>query len=82
MLGIMVRISGRGRKAERTGGVQGATIGDNVFLAPRVCIYTAGHPIDAGVRRRQLEYGKKAVIGNDVCVGGNTVIKAHHRGGY
>ena len=50
------------------------TIGDNVFLAPRVCIYTAGHPIDAGVRRRQLEYGKKVVIGNDVWVGGNTVI--------
>ena len=44
------------------------TIGDNVFLAP-VCIYTAGHPIDAGVRRRQLEYGKKVVIGND-AVGG------------
>ena len=50
------------------------TIGDNVFLAPRVCIYTAGHPIDAGVRRRQLEYGKKVVIGNDVWVGGHTVI--------
>ena len=50
------------------------TIGDNVFLAPRVCIYTAGHPIDAGVRRRQLEFGKKVVIGNDVWVGGNTVI--------
>ena len=50
------------------------TIGDNVFLAPRVCIFTAGHPIDAGVRRRQLEYGKKVVIGNDVWVGGNTVI--------
>lgn len=27
------------------------TIGDNVFLAPRVCIYTAGHPIDAGDRK-------------------------------
>ena len=50
------------------------TIGDNVFLTPRVCIYTSGHPIDAGVRRRQLEYGKKVVIGNDVWVGGNTVI--------
>ena len=50
------------------------TIGDNVFLAPRVCIFTAGHPIDAGVRRRQLEYGKKVVIGNDVWGGGNTVI--------
>ena len=32
-------------------------IGDNVFLAPRVCIYTAGHPTDSEVRNMQLEYG-------------------------
>lgn len=50
------------------------TIGNNVFFGPRVCIYTAGHPIDAQIRNRQLEYGKKIMIGNDVWVGGNTVI--------
>ena len=49
-------------------------IGNNVFLAPRVSIYTAGHPIDKDVRNTQLEYGKKVVIGNDVWIGGNTVI--------
>lgn len=49
-------------------------IGDNVFLGPRVCIYTAGHPIDAVVRNMQLEYGKKITIGNSVWIGGNTVI--------
>ena len=49
------------------------TIGDNVFFGPRVSIYTAGHPIDAGVRNSQLEYGKEVKIGNDVWVGGNTV---------
>ena len=48
------------------------TIGDNVFLAPRVCIYTAGHPIDAGVRRRQLEYGKK--VGDNVIIGSGSVV--------
>ena len=48
--------------------------GDNVFLAPRVCIYTAGHPIDAGVRNTQLEFGKKVKIGNSVWIGGNTVV--------
>lgn len=49
-------------------------IGDNVFFAPRVSIYTAGHPIDADIRNTQLEYGKPVRIGNNVWVGGNTVI--------
>lgn len=50
------------------------TIGDHVFLAPRVCIYTAAHPIDAGARNSGLEYGKPVTIGSSVWVGGNTVI--------
>jgi len=49
-------------------------IGNNVFLGPRVCIYTAGHPIDEQVRDMQLEYGKPVRIGNSVWIGGNTVI--------
>lgn len=49
-------------------------IGNNVFFGPRVCLYTAGHPIDAEIRNKQLEYGKRIKIGNDVWVGGNTVI--------
>ncbi len=49
-------------------------IGDNVFFAPRVSVYTAGHPIDKDVRNKMLEYGYKVKIGNDVWVGGNTVI--------
>lgn len=49
-------------------------IGNNVFFAPRVCVYTAGHPIDKDVRNSMLEYGYKVKIGNDVWVGGNTVI--------
>lgn len=50
------------------------SIGDNVFFGPRVSIYTASHPIDAAVRSTQLEFGKEVNIGNDVWVGGNTVI--------
>lgn len=50
------------------------TIGNNVFFAPRVNIYTAGHPIDAEVRNQQMEFGKKVSIGNDVWIGGNTII--------
>nr|WP_122012413.1 sugar O-acetyltransferase [Maliibacterium massiliense] len=50
------------------------TIGDNVFFGPRVCVYTAAHPIDAAVRATQLEYGKPVTIGSDVWIGGNSVI--------
>lgn len=49
-------------------------IGDNVFFAPRVHVFTAAHPIDAMVRNTNLEFGKPVKIGNDVWVGGNTVI--------
>ena len=50
------------------------TIGNNVFIAPRVSLYTAGHPIDKDVRNERLEYGKEIVIGDDVWIGGNVVI--------
>lgn len=49
-------------------------IGENVLFAPRVCVFTAAHPIDADVRNDQLEYGKKIKIGDNVWIGGNTVI--------
>lgn len=49
-------------------------IGDNVLFAPRVCVYTAGHPLDAGIRNSGMEFGKKVVIGNNVWIGGSTVI--------
>ena len=54
--------------------VNRVTIGYNVKFGPRVCVYTAGHPIDAGVRRSLLEFGKPVAIGDDVWVGGNAVI--------
>lgn len=50
------------------------TIGNNVFLGPRVGIYTATHPIDAAVRNSLIESGLPISIGDDVWVGGNTVI--------
>lgn len=49
-------------------------IGSNVLFGPRVCVFTAGHPIDAGVRNEGLEFGKAVTIGDSVWVGGNTVI--------
>lgn len=49
-------------------------IGDNVFIAPRVSIFTATHPIDAVIRNMELEVAKGVKIGNDVWIGGNVVI--------
>lgn len=45
-----------------------------MLLAPRACIFTATHPIDAAVRNSGSEYGKPVRIGNSVWIGGNTVI--------
>ncbi len=50
------------------------TIGDYVFLAPGVHIYTATHPLDAEKRNSGEEYGKPVAIGNSVWIGGRAVI--------
>lgn len=49
-------------------------IGDNCLLAPNVSIYTAGHPIYPSTRNSGYEYGKEVTIGDNVWIGGNTVI--------
>lgn len=49
-------------------------IGNNVMFAPRVNIFTAGHPIDAEVRNTKLEFGTTVTIGDNVWVGGNVTI--------
>jgi maltose O-acetyltransferase len=54
--------------------VSKVTIGNNVLFGPRVSVFTAGHPIDATVRNTSLEYGKPITIGNNVWIGGNTII--------
>lgn len=49
-------------------------IGDNCKLAPNVAIYTAGHPIHPESRNSLYEYGIGVTIGDNVWIGGNTVI--------
>ncbi len=49
-------------------------IGDNCQFAPNVSIYTAGHPIYPSTRNSGFEYGKEVVIGDNVWIGGNSVI--------
>ena len=49
-------------------------IGDNVFLAPGVHIYTDAHPLEAEIRNSLLEYGKPVTIGNSVWLGGGVIV--------
>lgn len=49
-------------------------IGDNCQFAPNVSIYTAGHPIHPVSRNSLYEYGISVTIGDNVWIGGNTVI--------
>jgi len=50
------------------------TIGNNVFIAPNVGIYTAGHPLDPERRNAGLEYALPITIGNNVWIGGGVSI--------
>ena len=48
-------------------------IGDFTLFGPAVQIYTAKHPMNAELRRKQ-EYGKPIEIGSDVWVGGGAML--------
>jgi maltose O-acetyltransferase len=48
-------------------------IGSYTLFGPAVQIYTAMHPLNAELRRRE-EFGKPVEIGSDVWVGGGAII--------
>jgi maltose O-acetyltransferase len=48
-------------------------IGDYTLFAPAVQIYTATHPLNAALRRKQ-EYARPIEIGSDVWVGGGAIL--------
>ena len=48
--------------------------GNDVLLAPNVSIYTVNHAFNAERRRAGLEYCRPVTIGNNVWIGGNSVI--------
>src|SRR5437868_7009646 len=50
-----------------------AKVGDFTLFGPAVQIYTATHPMNAGLRRKQ-EFAKPVEIGSDVWVGGGAII--------
>ena len=48
-------------------------IGDFTLFGPAVQVYTATHPMNAELRRKQ-EFAKPIVIGSDVWVGGGAIL--------
>lgn len=50
------------------------SIGDNVLLGPNVSIFTSGHPVHPSLRNQGVMYAFPVRIGNNVWIGGNTVI--------
>jgi maltose O-acetyltransferase len=49
------------------------TVGDCTLFGPAVQIYTATHPMNAELRRKQ-EFGKPIQIGSDVWIGGGAIL--------
>lgn len=50
------------------------TIGNNCMLAPHVQIYAAYHPLDPAAREAFIGLGKPVTLGDDIWVGGGSVI--------
>jgi maltose O-acetyltransferase len=48
-------------------------VGDYTLFGPAVQIYTATHPLDATLRRRQ-EFAKPISLGSDVWIGGGAIL--------
>lgn len=49
-------------------------IGENVMLAPNVQLYTAYHPLDVATRISGLEAASPIRIGDNVWIGGGTIV--------
>lgn len=48
--------------------------GDNCLLGPNVAIYTAGHPLYPTTRNSAFEYGKEITVGDNVWIGGSSIV--------
>lgn len=49
-------------------------IGDYTLIGPNTQIYTACHSLDAKERKENIEYGKPVTIGNNVWIGGGSIL--------
>lgn len=50
------------------------TIGDDVMLGPKVALYAVNHPIDPVVRNYKQDFPLPITIGNNVWIGGSSVV--------
>jgi acetyltransferase-like isoleucine patch superfamily enzyme len=50
------------------------SFGDNVFIAPNCTVTTAEHAIDPELRKAGVEIAKPIKIGNNVWIGGGSII--------
>lgn len=50
------------------------TFGNHVFIGPNCGFYTAGHPLNAELRNRGLEYAHPIRVGNNVWIGGGVSV--------
>jgi len=48
--------------------------GRNVLLGPAVQVYAATHPLSAAARRTGLELGAPVSVGDDVWIGGGSIV--------
>ena len=51
-----------------------------MLIGPNVGIYTAGHPVDPGLRRQGLEFALPITIEDGVWIGGHAVIALSQKG--
>jgi acetyltransferase-like isoleucine patch superfamily enzyme len=49
-------------------------IGDGVWLAPNVCLFTVGHPMHHELRNAKFCYSFPIIIGNNVWIGGGAIV--------
>ena len=49
-------------------------VGDRVLFGPNVVVATAGHPLNAGLRRQEMQYVRDVYIGENVWVGSGAII--------
>ncbi len=49
-------------------------IGDDAMFGPAVQLYTAGHPLEADVRRSGREWARPIRVGRDAWIGGGSIV--------
>lgn len=52
------------------------SFGNHVLLGPNCSFYTTGHPLDPEQRKKWLIYSYPITVGDNVWIGGNTVVMA------